>query len=178
MNLNNRPAKPNRTRQSNVDVNSREYQEQVLTRSRGFLLTIIVFTIINLVLLVLKQGTQFLFSASVPYYMTLLGMSMDSESAAALAVGQNATIALVIAVVILLVYLACWILSAKKVMWLNIGIVLFVLDTAVLIYACLKVLDSPLDGIVDLLAHVLIIWEMSKGVTAAKNLKSMPENAA
>lgn len=172
MNLNNanRPMKRRNSDNQNVDRNSREYQEQLLVRSRGFFLTIIIFTVINLVLLLLQQGTYFVFSASIPYYLTGFSMMMDGG-----AVGQNTVFGLIISAVFLAMYLVCWILSAKKPVWLTIGIAIFAVDTAVLVYVCLKLLESPLDGLVDMLVHGLLIWEMSKGVTAAKNLKDMPE---
>lgn len=176
MNLNQKPARTNRSNQ-NVDTSSREYQQQLLNRSRGFFLTIIVFTVINLVLVVMNQGTQFLFSASVPYYLTLISKAMDNGGAAEWTVnGQNTIMALIVSAVILAVYLACWILSAKKHGWLTVGIVVFVLDTVALVAISFRLLESPMSNIVDLLVHVLIIWELSKGVTAAKNLKAMPEN--
>ena len=171
MNLTNKNKPMNRRNANqNEDKNSREYQEQLLSRSRGYLLTVIIFTIINLVLLVLEQGTYFLFSASVPYYLTVLSQMMDGA-----ALGQNTTMALVISAVILVGYFLCWLLSAKKPVWLTVGMCIFILDTVALIYVALKLMESPLNGIVDLLIHALLIWEMSKGVTAAKNLKDMPE---
>ena len=159
-----------RNANQNVDKSSREYQEQLLTRSRGFFLTIILFTIINLVLLVLNKGTYFLFSASIPYNLTGISLLMDGG-----AVGRNTVVALVISAVVLAAYFLCWYLSARSPKWLTIGICLFAVDTAALIYVALKLLESPMDGLVDLLIHALLIWEMSKGVTAAKNLKDMPE---
>lgn len=171
MNLTNRNKPMNRRNANqNEDKSSREYQEQLLGRSRGFFLTIIIFTVINLVLLVLNQGTYFLFSASIPYYLTGISLVMDGG-----AVGQNAAVALGVSAVLLGFYLLCWLLSARKPVWLTIGICIFAVDTAALIYVCLKLLESPLDGLFDLLIHALLIWEMSKGVTAAKNLKDMPE---
>lgn len=171
MNLTNRNKPMNRRNANqNEDKNTREYQEQLLSRSRGFFLTIIIFTIINLVLLVLDRGTYFLFSASIPYYLTGLSLMMDGG-----VIGQNATIALGVSGVLLAAYFLCWLLSARKSVWLTVGIAIFVLDTAALVYVCLKLLESPLDGLFDLLIHALLIWEMSKGITAAKNLKDMPE---
>lgn len=170
MNLN-RPANRRNANQYE-DKSSREYQQQLLSRSRGYLLTVIIFTIINLVLLVLEQGTYFLFSASVPYYLTVLSQMMDGA-----ALGQNTTMALIISAVILVGYFLCWLLSARKSVWLTVGMCVFILDTVALIYVALKLMESPLNGIVDLLIHALLIWEMSKGITAAKNLKEMPETA-
>lgn len=171
MNLTNRNNPMNRRNaKQNEDRSSREYQQQLLARSRGFFLTVIVFTVINLVLLVLDKGLYFLFSASIPYYLTGLSLVMDGG-----VVGQNSAMALGISAVVLGSYFLCWLLSAKKPVWLTVGICIFAVDTAALVYVCLKLLESPLDGLLDLLIHVLLIWEMSKGVTAAKNLREMPE---
>ena len=172
MNLNDkkRPVSKYKAASQNVDKTSREYQQQLLSRSRGFFLTVILFTAINLVLLLTSKGTYFLFSASIPYYMTMMGYAMDGG-----VIGQSTLISLAVSAVVLVAYFLCWFLSASKPQWLTIGICIFAVDTAALVYVCLKLLESPLDGIADLLIHGLLIWEMSKGITAAKNLKDMPE---
>ena len=174
MNLNNKSFGGRKRNNQNVDINSREYQTQVLVRSRGFFLTIVIFTIINLALILLNKGTQFLFSASIPYYLTLVCMGMDNP-AGTWVIGQSTMVALGVTAIFVVAYLAFWYLSAGKPVWLNIGIVVFTLDTVALIYAAFKILESPTGAIVDLLVHVLIIWELSKGVTAAKNLANMPD---
>ena len=83
-----------------VDKNSREYLTQKRNSGRSTLLTILIFTVINIVMLVVQADYYFLFSASVPYYLTLFGMIFDK-----FVVGTYTTSALVIAAVILGLFL-------------------------------------------------------------------------
>ena len=53
-------------------------QQQVLTNkymgARHNLLLVVVFTLINIVLLLVQSNTYFLFSATIPYFLADLGM--------------------------------------------------------------------------------------------------------
>ena len=65
---------------SAVDKNSREYLENKMKSARHSLLLVLIFTVVNLVLLLADGNTYFLFSASVPYYLTAFGMGMDADA--------------------------------------------------------------------------------------------------
>lgn len=160
-----------------VDKNSREYLTQQKKGGRGTLLLILVFTVINLVLVVLDQGTQFLFSASVPYYLTLVGKGLDNGFAeGAWPVNGTYTVtALVVSAVILGVYLLCWLLSKKRSGWLTAALVLFIVDTVALIVLSYLLLEDPMVNIIDLVIHVLAIWELWQAVRANRKLAQLPE---
>ena len=131
---------------SAVDKNSREYLENKMKSARHSLLLVIIFTIVNLVLLLADGNTYFLFSASVPFYLTVFGMGMDAE----MGISVFTTTALVISAVILAAYLLCWIFSKRKVGWYTVALVLFIIDTALLVLMALSfdvLADSIMDGI-------------------------------
>lgn len=159
-----------------VDKNSRKYQLQQINNARGALLSILLMTLINLVMAVLDTGRYFLFSASVPYYLTLLSKGFENNFVdGAWPVNGPMTItALVISAVILAVYLLCWLLSKKRGGWITVAMVLFLLDTLALVLIIFYVTASPISGILDVLFHLWACWLLIQGFRANKKLKTMP----
>lgn len=163
--------------QAAVDKNSREYLTQQKKGGRTTLLLILAFTVLNLVLLALDQGTQFLFCASVPYYLTMIGKGIDNGFADG-AWPENGTYtvtALVISALILAVYLLCWILSKKRAGWLTAALVLFAVDTVALIAVSFLLLENPAANIMDLVIHVVAIWELWQALRANRKLAQLPQ---
>jgi len=162
---------------ANVDKNSKSYLAQQVNGGRGTLLAVVVLTLINLVLLVLNQDTYFLFSASVPYYLTFFGKLMDNgfEPWPWTVNGTYTISALVVAAVILILFLLCWLLSKKRSVWLTVGFVLFVVDTVALIAVSFLLFENPMENIMDLLIHIWAIWQLFQGVRCAAKLKALPE---
>lgn len=154
---------------NNIDVNSRQYLEGKLKGARHSLLLVLVFTVVNLVLLLTDGNTYFLFSAAVPYYLTGFGIGMDYGT------GSHVftTTALVISAIILVAYLLCWIFSKKKVGWYVVALVLFILDTVLLVLMALA-LDLLRDSIMDLVFHAWVVVELCRALSAHKKLKNMP----
>lgn len=152
----------------NVDKNSREYLTQKRNTGRSTLLMILIFTVINIVTLVTETDYYFLFSAAVPYYLTVFGMIFDEW-----VIGTFTTTALVVAAVILAVYLLCWLLSKKRRGWLIAALVLFIVDTVALVVFSLS-LDMLADNILDFLFHGWAIWELIAAWKADKKLQELP----
>ncbi len=159
--------------QSNVDKNSREYLTRKVSGARGTLLMVVIFTVVNLVLLLLQADTYFLFSASVPYYFTALGMGMDMGMGAD-GIGTFTITALVISAIILVLYFLCWLLAKKRPGWYIVAIVLFVIDTAAFLYMASQ-LDLLTSSIIDVVFHGWVLIELIQAVSANKKLQSMPE---
>ena len=182
MNLTNKNKPMNRRNANqNEDKNSREYQEQLLSRSRGYLLTVIIFTIINLVLLVLEQGTYFLFSAYIPYVVVDLGMALCGKYPAEYYGGELAdmeflndtffVITLVFAAVCLVLYLLSWILCKKpRIGWMIFALVFFCVDAI----GMLLIAGISADMIVDIVFHGWVIVSLSGAVSASFKLKKLP----
>lgn len=160
----------------NANQNSREGLLRSISGGRSSLLLILVFTVINLVFILLDVDRYFLFSASVPYYLTSLGKALDNGfTNGAWDINGTFTItALVISIVILAVYLLCWLLSKKKTGWLTVALILFILDTVALALFTFALYDNPMVNLVDFLLHAWAIWELGKGSRAGAKLKTLP----
>ena len=166
-------------------VSERDRLEQNYRSARGNLLIVLVFTAINMGLLITKRFTYFLFSAYIPYLITDIGMALSGQYPADYYTGdfENAAmfgkeffyIMLAVAIVILMVYLICWIFSKdRKAGWLIAALVFFAIDTALMLL--LNGISS--DMIFDLLFHAWVIYDLSKGIVAANKLKKLPVEAA
>ena len=150
-------------------------QRRYLT-ARLNLLLVIALTLVNIILLFCGSETYFLFSASIPYYLTFFGMVLTGKIAAeginpgdALPVGV--LIALVaVAVIILAVYFLCFYFGKKKPVWLIIALVLFTLDTIALIVLATYSGEFP---VVDLLMHAYVLLYLGFGVYGHFALKKM-----
>ena len=163
-------------RKNPVDKNSRAYLTGKIASGRHSLLLILLFTIVNLVMVVLDSGTYFLFSASVPYYLTAFAKGIDNGFAEG-PWPENGTytmVALIISAVILLLFLLCWFLSKKRTGWLVPALVLFALDTLALVWFTLEIASDPVDNIVDFVFHFWAIWELFQAIRCGSKLKKLP----
>lgn len=155
----------------NPDKNSRENLTQLYSGGRSTLLAVILFTLVNLVMMLLELGSYFLFSASIPYYLTLFGVIFDAYGE-----GSTYTVtALAISAVILLAYLGCWFFSKGKSGWLTAATVFFALDTAALVYIAFFVVGDVTACLLDLVFHALVLYQMIRGILAGAKLKKLPE---
>ena len=163
-------------RKNPVDRNSPEYLLGKMASGRHSLLLILLFTVVNLVMVVLDSGTYFLFSASVPYYLTAFAKGIDNGFADG-PWPENGTYtiaALFISGVILLLFLLCWLLSKKRTGWLVPALVLFVLDTLALVWFTLEIAVDPAGNIVDFVFHFWAIWELFQAIRCGSKLKKLP----
>lgn len=160
------------------DKNTREYQENLYQGSRHNLLVVLIFTVVNLVMLLTGSGNYWLFSASIPYYLTAFGMMFDGYmNTLEPVIGTFTITALVIAVIILAVYLVCWIMSKKRSGWLIVALVLFAVDTLGMLAMMLISGSGIAEWIMDIVFHAWVLISLSRGLIAASKLKNMPETA-
>ncbi len=153
-----------------VDKNSPEYLSRQVAGGRYSLLLILIFTTVNLVLLLLDTNRYFLFSASIPYFLTVLGMVIDYNLG-----GTTCTYtALVISAVILVVYLVCWFQGKNHTGWLITALALFVVDTLGLLYCVFILIGEPAAFIMDYLFHGWAVYELIQAVRCAGKLKMLP----
>ena len=163
-------------------------QKQLLTNrynsARIDLLLIVLFTVVNVVLQFVSADTYFLFSASVPFYITIYAMLFCGKyppeyygdayaewEAAGFYPDTVLYVALAIAAVILAVYLLCFFLSKNgKSGWLVLALVMFIADTIGLV-----LLGDLANSIVDLIFHALVIGVLVSGILSASKLKKLPD---
>lgn len=134
------------------------------------------FTAVNLIMLVLQTGTYFLFSASVPYYLTLFAYYIDN-----LSIGSVTITALVISVLILGAYLLCFLMSGKQIGkgngWLIAALVLFCLDSLGLLYASFYMEETPAKNLMDFIFHGWVIWQLSVAILYNNKLIALRQEA-
>ena len=159
-----------------VDKNSREYLLRQVANGRYSLLLIVILTAVNLIMTILDTNTYFLFSASVPYYLVFVGMGIENGfvDGAWNVKGTLTYTGLVIALVIVAVYLLCWLLSKKRAGWLTAALVLFIIDTVALVVITFALYDSPMGKLVDFLLHIWAIVELIQAVRGSKKLRALP----
>ena len=148
-------------KQAGPEKGSVAYMQQQYSIGRGNLLAAILFTVINLVLLLTGSDRYFLFSIAIPYYGTLLGQVWD--------VGN---IMLGVAVVLLAVYAVCWLLSKKHWGVMILALVLFLVDCAALVgIMVLGELYSSMT--LDILFHIWVVFYLVQAVRYGAKLQTM-----
>lgn len=166
-----------------VDFTQRQILESKYGKSRHNILLILVFTVINVVLLVTNSNSYFLFSAYIPYMLADLGMlftgSYPKEYYMEMEIygydfhGKGFLWAMLAAgAVVLAVYLLCWIFSKKNRMgWMIAALVLFCFDTILFVH----MLGFSTDLILDYVFHGWVIVSLAMGISAGSKLKKLPE---
>jgi len=145
------------------------------------LLIVVIFTIINIVLLVTNADSYFLFSAFIPYFLVTWGMIMcgrfpadfytDGLEDIEFLDSSFFIVMLVIAIAIVLLYLLAWIMSSKnRVGWLTFALVLFGIDTV----GMLLIGGIALESVIDILFHGWVIYYLISGIIAHNKLKKLP----
>ena len=137
--------------------------------ARNNLLLVIIFSLINIVLCAVGSDTYFLFSATIPYFISILGVTY------ALEYGLTASIYVgcIIAVIFVVPYLLCWIFSKKHYGWIIGALVYFILDTVFLLVFFLDV-----SMLMDILFHVWVLVALIIGIVNGKKFKNLPEDTA
>lgn len=142
----------------------RERLQQQYRSARGNLLLMLIFTLVNIVLLVAGSDTMFLFSATVPYLAISFGI-----------IGEQPIflgICVCIAVVALVLYGLCWLLSKNNRGWMIFALVLFIIDTLALLG--FYMLAEDFSGILDIAIHAWVLYYLVVGIIADKKLRDLP----
>lgn len=165
-----------------VAVAERQRLEQNYKICRSNLILVVVFTLINVALIAFDANLYFLFSAFLPFFITDLGKLLSGRYPADFYVGDyegvdvmNDTffyIMVAVALVFILAYFLCWLLSGKRrVAWIIVALVLFAVDTV-----CMMLLGGfSLDSIVDILFHAWVLYYLIIGVVAHFKLNKLAE---
>lgn len=135
--------------------------------SRKNLILVVVFTVVNLALLLFKSNTMFLFSATVPYFVAAVGVAAESS--------PIMIIAMTFAVICIVAYFVCWLLSKKHYAWLIVALIMFTADTAFM--ALLYILMKDFTGIADVIFHAWVLYYLVVGVINGVKLKKLPDES-
>ena len=158
-------------------------REKLINRyrnARSTLLGVMLFSAINVVMAAFGSDTYFLFSATIPYFIAMLGAilcgRMSDEFYAYLELGEMDFLPgwlmigfAVIALVLVAAYFVLWLLSKHRVGWLIAALVFFALDTVLMF-----VLFGFVGMILDIVFHIWVLVSLILGVVAYKQLQNMP----
>ncbi len=132
--------------------------------ARSNLLLVILFTAINMILLLLNSGITFLFSASLPQIFVVLG-SYIGEMWYLPAV---TVIGVILGVLSLGVYVLCYFLSKKRSGWMIVAFVWFVIDWLSMIFGFVFIFEVGFGAIIDVVFHVWITIYLVSGMRYGK----------
>lgn len=151
-----------------VDKQSPVYQQNLIKSARSTLVIAVLFTALNIILLLTGSNNYFLYSATIPYYLTFFGYLFDYFT-----LGTYTLTGLTIAAVPVAALSISWYLSKKDSRWLTAATVIFALDTAAMVALIVWSGDAA-SMVIDIIFHAWVLICLIRGVKAAAWLKSAP----
>ena len=153
-------------------MNIKTYNNLPETRfknARISLLAVLIFSFVN-VFTIIFTDTYFLFSSYITSVVTATGAVFYIES------GENAIFliaTILVSVITLLPYLFCYLFGKKHNGWLIAALVLFAIDTAILLIFTIEALAvGEVTGIMDIVLHIYVLVTLALGVSAGAKLKA------
>lgn len=153
--------------------------ERSYHNSRGNLLLVVIFTVVNVLFAASGSSYFFLFSAFIPYMSMLFGLSLTGHTD----YGNEALVGdwflyacIAFAAVIILAYLLFFLFSKKHYGWLIPALVFFVLDSVFFVFFSLSA-GFDFGMIIDFFFHGWILFSLIMGIVNGVKLKKMPADA-
>lgn len=164
--------------------------------ARADIIVVVLFTVVNIALLLFGSLTYFLFSVSLPYYLCYF-MSLYTGRMPAEVYGSEWDnfqflpdgffwSAVVVSAVVLAMYAVCFCASQSKkknedgsvtvsysMGWLIAALVLFSIDTLIYIAMLVLLIGFQMSMLIDLAIHIYIIVTLVMGVISAYKLKKL-----
>lgn len=159
--------KKRRTMYDNSSLPVRRYRT-----ARASLLAMLLFTLINIVMAAIGSYTYYVFTDYAAYLLAVIGRELYDMDGSTIYM----VIGLVGAALLLIPYLLCWIFSKKRRGWLIAALVLFSIDTVLVIADALSGMD--ISYLMDIAVHVLLIVELALGIKAGKQALQEMQNPA
>ncbi|MEE0946382.1 MAG: hypothetical protein U0M42_06125 [Acutalibacteraceae bacterium] len=167
--------------QNTIAVSQKEQLQGNYSKSVGNLLLVIVFTVVNIILLVSNSNTYFLFSAFVPYFIADYGMFFTGKYPEAYYEGMTdfefvdisfLYVTLAVSAVVIVLYLLSWIFARKgKIGWLYVATVMFVIDTL----AMFALTGFSTESIIDIVFHAWVLYCLINGIVTFNKIKKLPD---
>lgn len=132
--------------------------------ARSSLLSMMLFTVINTALAAMGSYTYFVFSDYMAYYAAMFGRAFYEESG-----GQILflVIGCAVAALVLLPYLLCWIFSGKRRGWLIAALVMFTIDTVLVVGDAIAYME--ISYLLDIAFHVWLLVSLFLGIRSGKS---------
>lgn len=147
-----------------VNLSPGQKARQKYAVARNNLLLMLILTVVNIVLYLCGSQTMMLFSATIPYFAVVLGSAGGYTMYLVIGLG--------IAAVLVISYLLCWIFSKKHYGWMIAALVLFIIDTVAMVG--LYLLAEDISGVLDVLFHIWVLYDLVIGVHYGSMLKKLP----
>lgn len=149
-------------------IQDREKLQRQIKSAKASILVVAVFTIINTILIVTNADVIFTFSPHVPQIITSVFVELAADEGAR----DYIWLGVAFGVFAGLVYAGCWLGSRKYNAFITVTLVLFAVDSAVLIFDVFSYFDASV--LIDLGFHALVLYDLTVGVLACKKLKKLP----
>ena len=162
-------------------LSEKQVLETKYKNARTNLLIVVVFTVINILLLISQSDSYFLFSAYIPYALVSIGMLLCGMYPSEFYGEEFLTmeflspsvfmIFAIIAVIFTALYFTSWIFSKNnKGGWLIFALAIFAIDTV----GMFAFVGFELSGLIDIVFHVWVIISLVSGIKACSKIKKMP----
>ncbi len=153
--------------------------------ARTDLLIVVIATLVNIVLVLTGSGSYFLFSASIPYYLTVYGMLFTGKLPPEYYTGDLAgmtfidekwlIVMLALAFIILALYAVCFFMLRKpNKVWFIVALVAFCIDSVAMLF----LINFDSSALIDVIFHALIIYYLIKGIRACSVISKFEKEMA
>ena len=156
-------------RQATPQSRQRIRLRQKVVLGRWVLLAITGVSLINLLFLLFKVNYHFHLSAALPYYLNWLGVKLSEYSSV---VGYQVFAGILTAGLVGM-YAVCWLFSAQKPEWLTAGLVMYGIDTLLLIVLSFTVVKRPAACVFEILSHLACLYFLWSAMQSGKALRKM-----
>lgn len=158
------------SRQIAAEKKHRAKLRQQVGFGRIAMVVMVAISLLNQLLLLLNVNYHLHFSAAVPYYLHWLARQLSAQ--------MNVTLfkvfAALLTILIFVVYVACWLLSAQRSEWLLAALGLYSVDTLLLVIFSFTLLENPVSCLLEILTHCVGIWLLWNAVRGAQGLRRAP----
>ena len=164
--------------------NQRAKYTMKFNNGRMNLIMAVVFSVVNIVFMLLNFNMFFLFAVEVSYFLIGLGMAWTGKIPEVEPIdvfGEEGYdflpngvlyVMIAIAAVILLYYVLCWFFSKKqRPGWLIAAAVGFIIDTG---FSLTNLFDGDLSSLINVLFHIWVLYYLISGAVACYKLKELP----
>ena len=145
-----------------MDIAQIKKDSMAFKRSRGNLLLVVVFTAVNLFMIALNSGFHFPFSATIP----TVTYDVISE------LGYGA-VGLIAALAMVSVYLACYLLSKKRRVFILIALIFFAVDTLLFLFISFGYWDDIGSLLIEAVFTAWILFYLITGTAAWARLRKV-----
>lgn len=158
-----------RERRGTAEQRARQKLQRSIGLGRTAILLLLTVSLLNQLLLLLKVNYHFLFSTAVPYYLNWLARKLGGPDG----VTPLKVIAVILTLLIYFLYVACWVLSARRRDYIRTAMLLYCADTVLLVIFAFALLNNPFSCLLEILVHIIGIAVLYHANHSAQQLRQM-----